>query len=498
MQDDVKSLSHSKWRCKYHIVFAPKYRRQVIYGKIKADVGKILRDLCQRKGVEILEAECCPDHIHMLVTIAEPYMYDDDSESSILLSAVNEAVNQINILKLKREVMKGLKENAYNCIHTGGCPPLGYDVDPKTKKYTINEEEAEAVRIIFQMTLEGKHYNEILTCLNDKGYKTKSGNNFGKNSIKGILSNEKYTGIMIYNRTESRDSYTKKRNSHQVKPLEEQIRVPGGMPQIISIEDYNAVQKIIHTRKGRTKSIETYLLAGKIVCGLCGAYYNGNRKNSSGNRNPVMTYRCATNANKGKSGCVNKEVNRNYLEKFILEYIETELFDADRINEAANRFQEYGKQEEQDSNNEIYRLKRSLQGYETSKKRLIKRLAATESEIVIDGIESEIEAITEKEESLKVQIEEAEAKRVILPDKETIKIYLQTAKKQLKTGSLPEIREIIDRFIDKIIVNRDTIEIVFKLIPSAHYQNSGEFREFFKTHAQNIAVLNRNDLKKYR
>ena len=67
--DDVQSLSHSKWRCKYHIVFAPKYRRQIIYKQIKMDVGKILRDLCERKGVEILEAECCPDHIHMLVTI---------------------------------------------------------------------------------------------------------------------------------------------------------------------------------------------------------------------------------------------------------------------------------------------------------------------------------------------------------------------------------------------------------------------------------------------
>ena len=71
--NDVKSLSHSKWRCKYHIVFAPKYRRQVIYNQIKVDIGKILRDLCERKGVEILEAECCPDHIHMLVTIP-PYM----------------------------------------------------------------------------------------------------------------------------------------------------------------------------------------------------------------------------------------------------------------------------------------------------------------------------------------------------------------------------------------------------------------------------------------
>ena len=67
--DDVKSLSHSKYRCKYHVVFAPKYRRQIIYRKIKADVGKILRELCERKGVTIIEAECCPDHIHMLVEI---------------------------------------------------------------------------------------------------------------------------------------------------------------------------------------------------------------------------------------------------------------------------------------------------------------------------------------------------------------------------------------------------------------------------------------------
>ena len=73
MKDDVQSLSHSKRRCKYHIVFAPKYRRQIIYGRIKADVGEILRELSERKGVEILEAECCRDHIHMLVSIP-PHM----------------------------------------------------------------------------------------------------------------------------------------------------------------------------------------------------------------------------------------------------------------------------------------------------------------------------------------------------------------------------------------------------------------------------------------
>lgn len=73
MKDSNNSLSHCKWNCKYHIVFAPKYRRQVIYGKIKTDIGQILRKLCTWKGVEIVEAELCPDHVHMLVKIPPKY-----------------------------------------------------------------------------------------------------------------------------------------------------------------------------------------------------------------------------------------------------------------------------------------------------------------------------------------------------------------------------------------------------------------------------------------
>lgn len=69
MSKDNKSLAHTKWNYKYHIVFAPKYRRQVTYGKLKAEVGRIRRALCERKEVEILEVTACPDHIHMLVSI---------------------------------------------------------------------------------------------------------------------------------------------------------------------------------------------------------------------------------------------------------------------------------------------------------------------------------------------------------------------------------------------------------------------------------------------
>ena len=70
---DNNSLAHTTWECKYHIVFAPKYRRKIIYGKIMEDIGKILAELCKRKGIEIIEAEACPDHIHMFVRI--PFKY---------------------------------------------------------------------------------------------------------------------------------------------------------------------------------------------------------------------------------------------------------------------------------------------------------------------------------------------------------------------------------------------------------------------------------------
>ena len=73
MKLDTNSLAHTKWECKYHIVFAPKYRRQIIYGKIKGDIGQMLRKLCEYKGIEIIEAEACKDHIHMLVSIPPQY-----------------------------------------------------------------------------------------------------------------------------------------------------------------------------------------------------------------------------------------------------------------------------------------------------------------------------------------------------------------------------------------------------------------------------------------
>ena len=73
MKNKIKSTAHSTYRCQYHIVFAPKYRRKVIYKELRADIGQIIRKLCKEKNVELIEAEACPDHIHILVSIP-PYL----------------------------------------------------------------------------------------------------------------------------------------------------------------------------------------------------------------------------------------------------------------------------------------------------------------------------------------------------------------------------------------------------------------------------------------
>ena len=164
----------------------------------------------------------------------------DGSPEAIMMESVIEGMAQYYSANLAREVMKGLKETAYNCWHTGGTPPLGYDVDPDTKKYIINESEAEIIKIIFEKYAKGVGYNQILEYLNGMGYRTKRGNTFKKNSLNAILKNEKYIGKFIFNKKREKDVTGNRRP--QVNPESEWIVVENGMPAIIDETIFNKVQ----------------------------------------------------------------------------------------------------------------------------------------------------------------------------------------------------------------------------------------------------------------
>lgn len=200
----------------------------------------------------------------------------DNTPEGKLMMYVIAGINEFYSANLAAETMKGLRENAYNGRHTGGLPPLGYDVDQTTKQLVINEEEAKAVRTIFSMYLAGYGYGEITQTLNANGWRTKRGAMFGRNSIHDILINEKYTGVLTYDKIASK---TPDGKMNRRKFKSEYIRIEGGCPQIISKEDFErtAIRLKDNQHRPRPAAVENYILSGKLYCGECGHRMCGER-----------------------------------------------------------------------------------------------------------------------------------------------------------------------------------------------------------------------------
>ena len=240
----------------------------------------------------------------------------DNTPESILLEGLLESINEFYSANLARESMKSLKENARKCLHNGGSPGLGYDVD-ETQHIVLNKGEAKIVVMIFSMYLSGYSCKDIAKQLNEEGYLTKAGNPFTQYSIYTIIRNEKYTGVYIYNRAEAK-GYDHKRNSHKSKPPEEIIRIEGGIPAIISKEVWETAQKKRMDKSRRLKNSKTiYLLSGKLFCGECGSKMYGSIRYRY-SADPFYMYACHTK----KINCSNpKEIDKNSLEEYVISLI---------------------------------------------------------------------------------------------------------------------------------------------------------------------------------
>ena len=245
------------------------------------------------------------------------------SPESIMLEALLEGMNEYYSKNLAREVMKGMKENAYQCKHTGGPPPLGFDIDDEGH-LKINEEEAETVRIIYDLYTKGYGYSYILDMLNEEGRMTKRGVPFGKNSLYQIIINEKNAGVYVYNKVAAENS-RKRRNNHLYKEEDEVIRIPGGCPAIVSKETFDKAMKRVERQKNHrfsTSKDECYLLTGVINCGECGHSMFSNKHTCGAKKYLHITYRCRFKRNH----CCNKEINREYLEDYVIGLLEQHIF----------------------------------------------------------------------------------------------------------------------------------------------------------------------------
>lgn len=265
----------------------------------------------------------------------------DNSPESIMMEAVLEGMSEYYSQNLAREVMKGMKETALQCKHTGGKPPLGYDVDKETKRLVINEYEAETVRLIFDMYSQGYGYTPILDLLYKENRKTKNGKDFGKNSLYSILTNPKYKGMYIFNRSSAK-SIAGTRNTHLYKDDEDLIMIDGGCPRIVDEETYEKVQTRITNNKdkgGRQNAKEQYLLSGKVFCKECGKAMVGNKRYSGRNKLLYVTYRCPTHRN----ACSNKEINRDYLESYLTDLLEKDIFNTSALKSISKKIEQRSK-----------------------------------------------------------------------------------------------------------------------------------------------------------
>lgn len=368
-----------------------------------------------------------------LVSITEQL---DDSPESIILESVLEGMAEYYSRNLAREVMKGMKENAYQAKFCGGTPPLGYDVIDG--KYVINETEAQWVRLIFDMYTTSRTYKQIIDALNERGARTKRDRPFAKNSIHSILKNERYSGVYVFNKG------TKK--LHNIEK-EDVIRVEDGIPAIISREIWEKAQARLRSRRqGANSAKRTFLLTGHVVCSKCGGAMTGNGYMAKGKE--YSYYRCAQK--KRNFQCDMPDVAQDTLENLVLESLSQIVFNEALMDRIANLVNEYAETQNQEQAEELSYLKQELEKAQNKINNLVDFVAQG---LGNRDIHDKLKTEGERRDTLMNRLRELETKQQIPITRDMIKHYLSRYATALEeTKSAEDIKEVIDALVDTIIV----------------------------------------------
>lgn len=385
----------------------------------------------------------------------------DGSPESVILESVIEGMAEYYSKNLARETMKGLKENAYQCKHTGGLAPLGYDVN-KEKKYVINEREAESVRLIFDMYISGYTHSKMVDELNARGFKTKVGSIFKFNSINSILTNEKYTGIYIYNKSAKKDVFGK-RNSHAYKDPSEIIKIEGGIPQIISKETFEKVQEILESRRktpGANKAKENYLLSGLVRCGCCGKHYQGNRRKAK-NKPMYVSYRCSYRKKTSPTICNNKEIRKEYIEEYVLSELERKIFNDKSIAylvEGINK--NLQKQNKIDDEKKLV-IENELKEIDAQINNIVTAIA---SGFMQEEFKVKMDELKEKKTDLQFKLAQLKTDDIThIVTEADVRALLNSFSGYVISRNIPECKKFIQDFVKEVVVYKEHIEVIFNV-----------------------------------
>ena len=380
----------------------------------------------------------------------------DDSPEAVILESVLEGINEYYSKNLSREVMKGMKETAYQSKHNGGIPPLGYDI-AEDKTYVINEKEAVIVRKIFDMYSIGYGYVDIIRELNKSGHKTKLGNPFSKNSLCDLLQNPKYKGTYIFNRRASKLSG--KRNNHRYKDKDQIIMKPNALPAIIDESLFDKVQEKLKSKRRGPKigGKNFYLLTGYIFCGECGSSYVGNsyRGGRSGKKYPI--YACTKRVS--TTTCKNKAVRQSVIEEFVIKELLQNVFSMDAIKEISQKVLEYAANHNSDT--ELAEAKDRLIDVNNRIEKLVD--AVIEGILDKDIVKSKMNKLKEEKSLIESRMEELQIQNYDWLDAEKVTKYILKFKENLLSNDNTLKRKVVETFVDNIKIYPDRIDLNFKI-----------------------------------
>ena len=233
---------------------------------------------------------------------------------------------------LAKETKKGLNENAYKAQFNGGYAPLGYKIIDK--HYVIDEQEAEAIRMIFNLYVAGHGYKDICILLAKNGYTTRNGQPFGKNSIYDIIGNERYCGTYTFNKSPRKKGG---RNMHSKTRPDDFIRLEDAIPAIVTKDVFQQAQarRRINKERPAFKSKLHYLLSGKILCGHCGQAMGGH--SVTPRKKMYSYYGCLTKDRVPLQSCPQKTIRKEEAEQAVLEKIITEILTPQAFSTIADK-----------------------------------------------------------------------------------------------------------------------------------------------------------------
>ncbi len=375
----------------------------------------------------------------------------DDSPESVILESLLEGMNEYYSKNLSREVKKGLKENALSARHTGGKPPLGYDIDTNGK-LVINNDEAEVVRLIFNMYDKGYGYSEIMKRLEINGYRTKTGNHFVKSSIHCLLKNEKYKGVFIYNKQNPR------LGSVNYGKENETIRVSNGCPQIVSKDLFESVQqkmKLNRYNGGGNGADRLYIFSKVMTCGECGKSMNGNTRYSGRSKLQYSTYRCSS----VKTLCDNKEINRDYVDRYVIALLEKYIFNEEAITILTEKIKKYYSANRRKNEKELKELSERLVDITESIENIINAIEVTRgSQVLVE----KLDALEQEKALLKHDILEKTDFLTNIKKEVNANKILNTYNNLKKSNSICEFRDFVTSSIDVITVYKYYVVIRIK------------------------------------